>query len=80
MQSKVPSLVPLVEASPIPEVFATGMVPVEYCGEFVRLIFYSEQTVEGGRRERIISGRIVMPTMGYHELVKNLIDAPSIMM
>lgn len=76
VQSRVPSLVPLIEAVPVAEVFATGVAEVEHYGEFVRLTFFSEHTTVDGEHERIIVARLVMPHVAYHIMARKLTETP----
>lgn len=67
------------EPIPISEVFATGMLPVEHCGEFVRITYFSEQPVIGfDERERIVVCKIVIPISHYRAMAALRIESPCI--
>lgn len=63
---------PLIEITPIGEVFATGMRRVEICGEYVRITFYSEREIGQGESERVVVARIVMPHVAFHVMARKL--------
>lgn len=72
---------PLIEPVPMCEIFATGIVQVEFRGEFVRLIFFADHELPDsngrfGNCERMIVARLVMPTSAYHQMVRQIVDAP----
>ena len=71
---------PLIEPIPLTEIFATGLAPVDHCGEYVRLTFYSERDLGQGDIEHVAVAVLVLPNVAFHRMARKVTDIPLVPM
>ncbi len=67
-----------IEPAFVTDTFATGMLPIEDLGDFIRITFYADRAIYPGRAERVIVSRVVWSRasfMAAHQKVRALVDA-----
>jgi hypothetical protein len=66
---------PLIEPTPLTEIFTTGLASVDHRGEYVRLTFFSEYSIaerDLDACERVVVARVVMPRGAFSDLVRRV--------